>query len=264
MVAAGLWGWGPGVHRAPAVGSTDGVQAADGGGKGEPGCGICPGPAPRGRGFLAWGPRPPPTTETKQSPGRQHGAASESSPASLRVPPPQAFNVVFEKAIQKTTPAEEVRQRVINLTDEITYSVYMYTARGLFERDKLIFLAQVAFQVRLPSRQQRRPRAGPQCRLPGDGRPSSHCHGMCLGLSFVDMRHSFKEEALKGRSVKENFTKEGHSNYIYGLPAKQSHVGGQPPWMPNTFLKVIQVQRNKYASCSYGPAGIFQIFVPLN
>ncbi|KAM9747482.1 dynein axonemal heavy chain 17 isoform 1-T1 [Dama dama] len=59
----------------------------------------------------------------------------------------KAFNVVFEKAIQKTTPADEVKQRVINLTDEITYSVYMYTARGLFERDKLIFLAQVAFQV---------------------------------------------------------------------------------------------------------------------
>lgn len=60
---------------------------------------------------------------------------------------PQAFNVVFENAIQKTVPADEVKQRVINLTDEITYSVYMYTARGLFERDKLIFLAQVTFQV---------------------------------------------------------------------------------------------------------------------
>ncbi|XP_008068583.1 dynein heavy chain 17, axonemal [Carlito syrichta] len=59
----------------------------------------------------------------------------------------KAFNVVFEKAIQRTAPADEVKQRVINLTDEITYSVYMYTARGLFERDKLIFLAQVAFQV---------------------------------------------------------------------------------------------------------------------
>uniref|UniRef100_F7BXB8 Dynein axonemal heavy chain 17 n=1 Tax=Equus caballus TaxID=9796 RepID=F7BXB8_HORSE len=59
----------------------------------------------------------------------------------------KAFNVVFEKAIQRTIPAEEVKQRVINLTDEITYSVYMYTARGLFERDKLIFLAQVTFQV---------------------------------------------------------------------------------------------------------------------
>ncbi|XP_048222854.1 dynein axonemal heavy chain 17 [Perognathus longimembris pacificus] len=59
----------------------------------------------------------------------------------------KAFNVVFEKAIQKTAPADEVKQRVINLTDEITYSVFMYTARGLFERDKLIFLAQVTFQV---------------------------------------------------------------------------------------------------------------------
>uniref|UniRef100_A0A2K6DCQ0 Dynein axonemal heavy chain 17 n=1 Tax=Macaca nemestrina TaxID=9545 RepID=A0A2K6DCQ0_MACNE len=59
----------------------------------------------------------------------------------------KAFNVVFEKAIQRTTPASEVKQRVINLTDEITYSIYMYTARGLFERDKLIFLAQVTFQV---------------------------------------------------------------------------------------------------------------------
>ncbi|XP_006886407.1 PREDICTED: dynein heavy chain 17, axonemal [Elephantulus edwardii] len=59
----------------------------------------------------------------------------------------KAFNVVFEKAIQRTAPSEDVKQRVINLTDEITYSVYMYTARGLFERDKLIFLAQVTFQV---------------------------------------------------------------------------------------------------------------------
>ncbi|XP_054026357.1 dynein axonemal heavy chain 17 [Dryobates pubescens] len=59
----------------------------------------------------------------------------------------KAFNVVFEKAIQRTAPSEDIKQRVINLTDEITYSVYVYTAQGLFERDKLIFLAQVTFQV---------------------------------------------------------------------------------------------------------------------
>ncbi|XP_072736834.1 dynein axonemal heavy chain 17 isoform X3 [Ciconia boyciana] len=59
----------------------------------------------------------------------------------------KAFNGVFEKAIQHTAPDDDIKQRVINLTDEITYSVYTYTARGLFERDKLIFLAQVAFQV---------------------------------------------------------------------------------------------------------------------
>lgn len=61
----------------------------------------------------------------------------------------QAFNVVFEKAIQRTPASDDVRQRVTSLTDEITYSVFMYTARGLFERDKLIFLAQVTFQVQL-------------------------------------------------------------------------------------------------------------------
>lgn len=60
---------------------------------------------------------------------------------------PQAFNGVFEKAIQRAVPSEDTRQRVANLTDQITYSVYVYTAQGLFERDKLIFLAQVAFQV---------------------------------------------------------------------------------------------------------------------
>ncbi|XP_042635783.1 dynein axonemal heavy chain 17 [Catharus ustulatus] len=59
----------------------------------------------------------------------------------------KAFNGVFEKAIQRAIPSDEIRQRVINLTDQITYSVYVYTAQGLFERDKLIFLAQVAFQV---------------------------------------------------------------------------------------------------------------------
>ncbi|XP_067860662.1 dynein axonemal heavy chain 17-like [Heptranchias perlo] len=59
----------------------------------------------------------------------------------------KAFHVVFENAIQRTVQAEDVKQRVINLTDEITYSVSVYATRGLFERDKLIFTAQIAFQV---------------------------------------------------------------------------------------------------------------------
>ncbi|XP_078510049.1 dynein axonemal heavy chain 17 isoform X2 [Lissotriton helveticus] len=59
----------------------------------------------------------------------------------------KAFSVVFERAIFRTAPADEVKQRVINLTDEITYSVFIYTTRGLFEKDKLIFSAQVVFQI---------------------------------------------------------------------------------------------------------------------
>ncbi|KAK3091630.1 hypothetical protein FSP39_021358 [Pinctada imbricata] len=59
----------------------------------------------------------------------------------------KAYNVVFEKAIEKAEPAEEVKQRVANLIDCITYSVFMYTARGLFERDKIIFTSQMTFQI---------------------------------------------------------------------------------------------------------------------
>jgi len=59
----------------------------------------------------------------------------------------QSFSVVFEKAIDRAEPAEEVKQRVINLIDCITFSVYTYTSRGLFEKDKLIFTTQMCLQV---------------------------------------------------------------------------------------------------------------------
>ena len=67
---------------------------------------------------------------------------------SLLLPPPQAFTVVFHTAIKRAPTSEDVKERVNHLIDSITYSVFMYTARGLFERDKLTFIAQVAFQVR--------------------------------------------------------------------------------------------------------------------
>ncbi|XP_071813348.1 dynein beta chain, ciliary-like isoform X2 [Apostichopus japonicus] len=59
----------------------------------------------------------------------------------------KAFNTVFSNAIARAEPAEEVKDRVVNLIDCITYFVYVYTTRGLFEADKLIFTTQVALQV---------------------------------------------------------------------------------------------------------------------
>ena len=55
--------------------------------------------------------------------------------------------MVFHKAIERADASDNVKERVRNLIDSITYSVYMYTTRGLFERDKLIFTSQVTFQV---------------------------------------------------------------------------------------------------------------------
>lgn len=119
---------------------------------------CAPRPAPRASGAATgWGRGGGGGQGAGVPPAREErGPSPASLPRSL-CGPSQAFNVVFENAIQKTAPADEVRQRVMNLTDEITYSVYMYTARGLFERDKLIFLAQVAFQVTRPGRQPPRP-----------------------------------------------------------------------------------------------------------
>ncbi|XP_076453714.1 LOW QUALITY PROTEIN: dynein beta chain, ciliary-like [Babylonia areolata] len=59
----------------------------------------------------------------------------------------KAFSVVFDKAIDRAEPAEEVKSRVNNLIDCITYSVFIYTTRGLFEKDKLIFTTQMTLQV---------------------------------------------------------------------------------------------------------------------
>ena len=59
----------------------------------------------------------------------------------------KAFSVVFGVAIDRAEPATDVKKRVENLTDCITYQVFMYTTRGLFECDKLIFTAQMAFQI---------------------------------------------------------------------------------------------------------------------
>ena len=59
----------------------------------------------------------------------------------------KAFTVVFSKAIDRAEPAEEVKDRVKNLIECITFQVFQYTTRGLFERDKLIFTAQMVFLV---------------------------------------------------------------------------------------------------------------------
>lgn len=46
-------------------------------------------------------------------------------------------------------PSKDVTGRVDILIDCITFSTFNFISRGLFERDKLTFTAQLAFQVRL-------------------------------------------------------------------------------------------------------------------
>ncbi|TRY82989.1 hypothetical protein DNTS_022847 [Danionella cerebrum] len=65
----------------------------------------------------------------------------------------KAFSVVFQNAVLKADVDEVLKQRVLNLIDSITWSVFQYTTRGLFECDKLTFTAQLAFQVLLMNKE---------------------------------------------------------------------------------------------------------------
>ncbi|XP_053153093.1 dynein axonemal heavy chain 9 isoform X3 [Hemicordylus capensis] len=65
----------------------------------------------------------------------------------------KAFSVVFQKAVERASPDENLKERVANLIDSITYSVFQYTTRGLFECDKLTYTAQVTFQILLMNKE---------------------------------------------------------------------------------------------------------------
>ncbi|KAK2885147.1 hypothetical protein Q8A73_021621 [Channa argus] len=65
----------------------------------------------------------------------------------------KAFSVVFQKAVLKAEPDETLKQRVSNLIDNITSSVFQYTTRGLFECDKLTYIAQLTFQILLMNKE---------------------------------------------------------------------------------------------------------------
>ncbi|XP_034030917.1 dynein heavy chain 11, axonemal [Thalassophryne amazonica] len=61
----------------------------------------------------------------------------------------KTFNSMFNKAMECSERDEDVTTRVHNLTEAITYSVFLHTSQGLFERDKLTFLSHTAFQILL-------------------------------------------------------------------------------------------------------------------
>lgn len=61
----------------------------------------------------------------------------------------KAFTVVFKNSIESAVQSEELKIRIKMLIENITFCVFMYTTRALFERDKLIFLSQITMQILL-------------------------------------------------------------------------------------------------------------------
>lgn len=45
--------------------------------------------------------------------------------------------------------ANNLQERIVKLIENITYKTFIYTSRGLFEKDKLIFICQMTIQVNI-------------------------------------------------------------------------------------------------------------------
>ncbi|CAH0384810.1 unnamed protein product [Bemisia tabaci] len=94
----------------------------------------------------------------------------------------KAFSIVFQKAIVSAEPSVDIHERVRNLVDNITFMIFMYTSRGLFESDKLIFLAQMAIQkygpksIRIPE--------SIEIQIDGSGPIDLDFHQFCEKSSF--------------------------------------------------------------------------------
>ncbi|KAL7443397.1 hypothetical protein ACHAXH_005661 [Discostella pseudostelligera] len=58
-----------------------------------------------------------------------------------------SFLTIFEKSVQKVPAIVDLQERVDKLRNSLRLSVFTWVSRGLFERHKLIFLAQLTFNL---------------------------------------------------------------------------------------------------------------------
>jgi hypothetical protein len=57
------------------------------------------------------------------------------------------FNTLYEGAIDTSEKAAVPAKRIINIIDHLTYQMYSYIQRGLFERHKLIFALMLTMRI---------------------------------------------------------------------------------------------------------------------
>lgn len=58
-----------------------------------------------------------------------------------------SFMTFFEKSVHKAQKKDDLKDRVLCLRDSLRMTIFMWVSRGLFERHKTIFLAQLTFNL---------------------------------------------------------------------------------------------------------------------
>ncbi|XP_022909837.1 dynein beta chain, ciliary-like [Onthophagus taurus] len=122
----------------------------------------------------------------------------------------KAFSVVFKYSLSIAEPAEKLKDRLVNLLDSITFSVFMYTTRGLFECDKLTFMAQMSFQILLTAGEIQRDELDFLLRFPivaGVVSPMDFLSNVCWGgIKALSLMDEFKglDKDLEGSAKRWN------------------------------------------------------------
>lgn len=57
------------------------------------------------------------------------------------------FNALYEDSIDKSEKAALPSKRMANIMDHMTWEIYLYIQRGLFERHKLVFALILATKI---------------------------------------------------------------------------------------------------------------------
>lgn len=57
------------------------------------------------------------------------------------------FNGLYEESIDKSEKAALPNKRMANIMDHLTWEIYLYIQRGLFERHKLVFALILATKI---------------------------------------------------------------------------------------------------------------------
>ncbi|KAM5271528.1 dynein axonemal heavy chain 11 [Ctenodactylus gundi] len=65
----------------------------------------------------------------------------------------KAFNMLFHRAVEQAGKVEDTQGRISVLIESITYAIFLHTSQALFEKDKLTFLSQMAFQILLKKKE---------------------------------------------------------------------------------------------------------------
>lgn len=129
----------------------------------------------------------------KQGPATWHAHAPCSCSLPTRPPVPctcpslqtslAQFDALYELAIDQSERAPIPAKRIHNIIEHMTYEIYLYCQRGLFERHKLIFALMLATKILVG--------AGTACVVrEGTGWGKQACQRLSVGLAQVLGRHA--------------------------------------------------------------------------